>query len=121
MAVTVRLQTEVEQRPPAGTLDLDVPQSGRFRARLEEIDMFFQGSDGVHQTMRHVAGRLGEAKIVYAIVGGMAVNVHHPERTGDLWLVRERSLHDHVFARVTERKSRRATAKAAEKTRRKSG
>jgi hypothetical protein len=53
----------------------------RFAERLKEIDMFFQGNDRVHQTMRRVAGKLDEANIPYAIVGGMAVNAHRHERT----------------------------------------
>ena len=52
-----------------------------FEDRVKEIDMFFQGNDPVHQTMRRVAGKLEEAKIPYAIVGGMAVNAHRHERT----------------------------------------
>src|SRR5437763_1072126 len=53
----------------------------RFTERLLEIDMFFQGTDRVHQTMRRVAEKLTQANIAYAIVGGMAVNAHHHERT----------------------------------------
>jgi len=52
-----------------------------FRRRLTEIDMFFEGTDRVHQTMRRVAACLDHAGISYAIVGGMAVNAHHHERT----------------------------------------
>src|SRR5437762_14130988 len=52
-----------------------------FEERLREIDMFFQGTDRVHQTMRRVADKLEEAQIPYAIVGGMAVNAHRHERT----------------------------------------
>ncbi len=29
-----------------------------FDERVKEIDMFFQGTDRVHQTMRRVAGKL---------------------------------------------------------------
>ena len=43
--------------------------------------MFFQGTDRIHQTMRRVAELLKRANIEYAIVGGMAVNAHHHERT----------------------------------------
>jgi len=53
----------------------------RFRDRLKEIDMFFQGKDPVHQTMRRLARRLQKAGIDYAIVGGMAVNAHRYRRT----------------------------------------
>ena len=43
--------------------------------------MFFDGSDRVHQTMRRVAETLERVGIKYAIIGGMAVNAHHHERT----------------------------------------
>jgi hypothetical protein len=43
--------------------------------------MFFEGNDRVHQAMRRVASRLDAAGIRYAIVGGMAVNAHHHQRT----------------------------------------
>jgi hypothetical protein len=56
-------------------------EPARFAERLREIAMFFQGSDPIHQTMRRVAARFEQAKIQYAIVGGMAVNAHHHERT----------------------------------------
>jgi len=57
----------------------------RFGDRLKEIDMFFQGKDPVHQTMRRLARRLEKAGISYAIVGGMAVNAHRYRRTtGDV-------------------------------------
>ena len=52
-----------------------------FAARLGEIDMFFDGNDRVHQTMRRVARHLERSGIRYAIVGGMAVNAHHHART----------------------------------------
>jgi hypothetical protein len=52
-----------------------------FAQRLEEIGMFFQGEDRVHQAMRRVAEELDRAGIPYAIVGGMAVNAHHHQRT----------------------------------------
>ena len=54
---------------------------GWFDQRLREIDLFFQGNDRVHQTMRRVAQKLEEATIPYAILGGMAVNAHGHERT----------------------------------------
>lgn len=57
----------------------------RFGDRLKEIDMFFQGKDPVHQTMRRLVRRLEKAGISYAIVGGMAVNAHRYRRTtGDV-------------------------------------
>jgi hypothetical protein len=54
---------------------------GSFSQRIKEIDMFFQGTDPVHQTMNRVLAKLEEAKIPYAIVGGMAVNAHRHQRT----------------------------------------
>jgi hypothetical protein len=54
---------------------------GSFAQRIQEVSLFFDGSDRVHQTMRRVAARLREAGIHYAIVGGMAVNAHRHERT----------------------------------------
>ena len=56
-----------------------------FMERLKEIDMFFQESDPVHQTMRRVAAALEQAHISYAVMGGMAVNAHgHQRTTGDV-------------------------------------
>jgi hypothetical protein len=55
--------------------------SATFRQRLREIEMFFEGTDRVYQTMRRVANCLDRSGISYAIVGGMAVNAHHHERT----------------------------------------
>jgi len=53
--------------------------------RLKEIDLFFQGKDQVHKTLRRVVKRLEKANISYAVVGGMAVNAHHYQRTtGDV-------------------------------------
>src|SRR6266436_4927135 len=59
-----------------------------FTQRLREIDMFFQGKDPVHQTMRRAAHRLDRVGIPYAVVGGMAVNAHrHRRTTGDVDLL----------------------------------
>src|SRR5712691_4102338 len=56
-----------------------------FTQRLRDIDMFFQGTDPVHQTMRRVVRRLERVGIPYAVVGGMAVNAHRYRRTtGDV-------------------------------------
>lgn len=52
-----------------------------FRERLRQISMFFDGTDKVHQTMRRVAEKFEEARIPYALVGGMAVNAHNHRRT----------------------------------------
>ena len=56
-----------------------------FWERLKEIDMFFQGKDPVHQTLRRLVRRLEKANIPYAVMGGMAVNAHRYQRTtGDV-------------------------------------
>ncbi len=56
-----------------------------FGERLKELDMFFQGKDPVHKTMRRVARRLEKANISYAIIGGMAVFAHqHRRATNDV-------------------------------------
>jgi hypothetical protein len=56
-----------------------------FWDRLKEIDMFFQGRDPVHKTMRRAVKRLEKARISYAVMGGMAVNAHRYQRTtGDV-------------------------------------
>jgi hypothetical protein len=56
-----------------------------FTQRLKEIDMFFQKTDPVYQTMRRTARRLQKAGIQYAILGGMALNAHGYRRTtGDV-------------------------------------
>ena len=52
-----------------------------FDQRLREIDMFFQGTSPVHQTLTRVVEKLDQAGIPYAIVGAMAVNAHRHERT----------------------------------------
>ena len=57
------------------------PRPVRFLERVKEIDMFFQGKDPVHQTMRRTARRLKNADIPYAILGGMALNAHQYRRT----------------------------------------
>lgn len=43
--------------------------------------MFFQKKDPVHQTLRRLTKRLDKAGIIYAILGGMAVNSHRYQRT----------------------------------------
>jgi hypothetical protein len=56
-----------------------------FWQKLRELDMFFQGKDPVHQTMRRVAKRLERENIPYAVVGGMAVFIHeHRRATNDV-------------------------------------
>jgi hypothetical protein len=54
-----------------------------FNKRLREIDMFFQGTDPVHQTMNRVVHDLEGAGIAYAVAGAMAVNAHRHRRTTD--------------------------------------
>lgn len=56
-------------------------QPSGFVQRIREIDMFFQRKGLVHQTMRRLVKRLEKARVPYAIVGGMAVNAHHYQRT----------------------------------------
>lgn len=60
---------------------MNTPSTIDFTQRLGEISMFFDGTDGVHQTMRRVASCLDDAGIAYCIVGGMAVNAHKHRRT----------------------------------------
>jgi hypothetical protein len=54
-----------------------------FLQRLKELDMFFQGKDPVHKSVRRLAKRLDRANIPYVIVGGMAVFAHHYRRSTD--------------------------------------
>jgi hypothetical protein len=49
--------------------------------RIKSVDMFFQKNDPVHKTMRRTIKNLEKANIPYALVGGMAVNVHGHRRT----------------------------------------
>lgn len=44
--------------------------------RLEESDSFFGGRGVVHTTLRTLADRLRQETIPFAIVGGMALNIH---------------------------------------------
>jgi len=56
-----------------------------FLQGLKELDMFFQGKDPVHKTMRRLAKRLERAHIPYAVVGGMAVFAQgHRRATNDV-------------------------------------
>lgn len=43
--------------------------------------MFFQKNDPVHKTMRRIIKNLEKANIPYALLGGMAVNLHGYRRT----------------------------------------
>src|SRR5438128_3075487 len=66
---------------PAQSGQLHAPATrGNF---LKEIDMFFQGRDPVHKTMRRIVKLLDKAKIPYAVVGGMAVFAQGYRRTTD--------------------------------------
>jgi len=49
--------------------------------RLREVAMFFDHSAPVHSTLAKLTNQLYAAAIPYAIVGGMAVNIHGAERT----------------------------------------
>src|SRR5213595_2185562 len=70
---------------PPSRIPASLYRPGAFDRRVREIDMFFQGTDPVHQTMRRVSDALDAAGIPYAIVGGMAVNAHgHRRTTGDV-------------------------------------
>jgi hypothetical protein len=51
--------------------------------RIKDVDMFFQKNDPVYKTMRRTIKNLEKAKIPYALVGGMAVNLHGHKRTTD--------------------------------------
>lgn len=55
--------------------------SATFWDRIKEIDRFFQKRDRVHKTMRRTTKKLEKAKIAYAIMGGMAANLHGYRRT----------------------------------------
>jgi hypothetical protein len=59
------------------------PRKFNFWHRLREIDLFFEGKDPVHKTMRRLVRRLERAGIPYALMGGMAVNAHQHRRTTD--------------------------------------
>jgi hypothetical protein len=53
----------------------------RFWDRIKDVDMFFQKNDPVHKTMRRTIKNLEKAAIPYALMGGMAVNLHGHRRT----------------------------------------
>jgi hypothetical protein len=48
---------------------------------IKDVDMFFQKNDPVHKTLRRTIKNLEKAKIPYALMGGMAVNLHGYRRT----------------------------------------
>jgi hypothetical protein len=49
--------------------------------RIKDVDRFFQKRDAVHKTMRRTIRNLEQANIPYALIGGMAVNLHGYRRT----------------------------------------
>lgn len=52
-----------------------------FWDRIKDVDRFFQKNDDVHKTMRRTVKNLEKAGIPYALLGGMAVNLHGHRRT----------------------------------------
>jgi hypothetical protein len=55
---------------------------------LRRADQFSMKTDPVHETMRDLARRLGEAGIEYAVIGGIVLNLHGYERmTADVNLL----------------------------------
>jgi hypothetical protein len=61
---------------------------GDAGARLREADAFFGRRGEVHRTLDRLAIRLEEAGIEYAVIGGLAVNVHgHIRVTTDIDIV----------------------------------
>jgi hypothetical protein len=63
------------------------PTTGRLLApvdpweRIKEIDLFFAERGPEHQTMRRLVRRLRTAGISYAVLGGMAVDLHGAHQT----------------------------------------
>jgi hypothetical protein len=56
---------------------------------LHQVDEFFMNKGPVHQTLHNIAHRLSEAKIDYAVIGGMALALHgfvRPTQDVDLLL-----------------------------------
>jgi len=47
---------------------------------VRRADQFFMKTDPVHQTLFNLARRLDQEKIDYALIGGMALNLHGYER-----------------------------------------
>jgi hypothetical protein len=54
--------------------------SGDAEATIRRADRFFMKTDPVHQTLFNLARRLDQEKIDYALIGGMALNLHGYER-----------------------------------------
>src|SRR5579871_4340566 len=53
----------------------------RIGGSIKDVEMFFQKNDPVHKTMRRIIKDLEKANIPYALMGGMAVNLHGYRRT----------------------------------------
>ncbi len=71
-----------------------------FGARLKEIDRFFAGRSQEHRTMHRLICHLEMEKILYVIVGGMAVFANgHRQTTDDVDVL----LTSEGFARFRER------------------
>lgn len=72
-----------------------------FVAKLKELDLFYQGKDQVHKTMRRLVKRLEKANIPYALVGGMAVFFHeHRRATNDVDVLLSKEGFDEFRKRV---------------------
>ncbi len=59
---------------------------------LRKVDDFFMGRSPVHDTLLDLVRRLGEAEIDYALIGGLALNLHGYERVTvdvDILMTRE--------------------------------
>jgi hypothetical protein len=71
---------------------------------LKSIGDFFMKKDDVHQTMRRLSDRLKDENIPYAIIGGMALNLHGFRRvTGDVDVLTTREGLDAVHERLIGR------------------
>jgi len=55
-------------------------------AVLERATRFFMKTSDVHATLRDLAKRLRDARIDYAVIGGMALNLHVPFPTPEMRL-----------------------------------
>src|SRR5438270_13926502 len=51
-----------------------------FALGLREGSMYFEGNSAVHKTLNHIAQRLDELQIDYAIAGGMCLYRHGFQR-----------------------------------------
>jgi hypothetical protein len=53
---------------------------GTVTEGLRQMEQFFRGKDQVHKTLRRLVKKLEKAGIVYAVLGGMALNAHRYRR-----------------------------------------